>query len=159
MKRVFTLVLLSLIIAGCTHIVPKEKRQLAGEIPVESLFKDPDLYKGRPVIIGGNIISAINTEEGTYIEVIQKPLDYRGRPEETDLSAGRFIIFYEGYLDTAIYSRGREITVFGEVMGKRIRTLGETLYPYPLIKGKDIYLFELRRDIPIRFGIEIWKTF
>jgi len=151
--------LLSLIIAGCAHVVPKEKRQLAEEIPAYSLFKDPDSYKGRLIIIGGNIISAVNTEEGTYIEVLQKSLDYRGKPEETDISAGRFIIFYEGYLDTAIYSRGREITVFGKVIGKRIRTLGEILYPYLMIEGKELYLFELRRDIPIRFGIEIWKTF
>lgn len=159
MKRFIFLISLAFIIAGCAHVIPKEERHMAEDIPIPLLFKDPDAYAGRLVIIGGNIISSINTEEGTYIEVLQKSLDYRGRPEETDVSAGRFIIFYKGYLDTAIYSRGREITVFGEIMGKRIRTLGEILYPYLMINGKKLYLFEPRGYIPIRFGIEVWKTF
>lgn len=159
MKRLF-LILFALSLSGCAHVISQELRQKVDkELTPISLFKEPDVYKGRIVMLGGIIISSINTEEGTYIEVLQIPLDYRGRPEDRDLSHGRFIIFYEGYLDTAIYTRGREITVAGEVIGKRVRPLGEIQYSYPLIKATELHLFKPPLGIPIRFGIEIWKTF
>jgi outer membrane lipoprotein len=161
MKR-FLLLLMIVSLLGCAHVISKELRDKAyGEPPLSALFKDPDEFKGRIVIVGGVIVSTTNTGEGTYIEVLQKPLDYRGKPEDTDTSYGRFIIFSEGYLDTAIYSQGRELTVAGVVMGKKLLSLGEIQYPYPLIKSKELHLFEPRYDIPIQFGIGIgiWHAF
>lgn len=161
MKR-FLLLLITVSLFSCAHVVSKELRNKAyGEPPVSALFKDPDSSKGRTVILGGIIVSSANTQEGTYIEVLQKPLDNRGRPEDTDASQGRFIIFSEGYLETAVYSQGREITVAGEVIGKELRPLGEIQYPYPLIKSSELHLFEPRYGIPIHFGIGIgvWHVF
>lgn len=161
MKR-FLLFFIIVSLLGCVHVVSKELRNKAyGEPSASALFKDPDAFKGRTVILGGIIVSSTNTKEGTYIEVLQKPLDYRGRPEDTDASHGRFIIFSEGYLETAVYSQGREITVAGEVIGKELRPLGEIQYPYPLLKSKELHLFEPRYDIPVHFGIGIgvWHVF
>jgi len=161
MKR-FLLLLTIISLFGCANVVSKELRDKAyGEPSASTLFKDADEFKGRIVILGGVIVSSANTKEGTYIEVLQKPLDYRGRPEDTDTSYGRFIIFSEGYLDSAVYSQGREITVAGEVMGRQVRPLGEIQYPYPLIKSKELHLLEPRYDIPIQFGIGIgiWHAF
>lgn len=144
----------------CGHTVSKELREGVDKaITPTDLFKDPDTLKGKTVMLGGVIASSINTPEGTYVEVVQKPLDYRERPEDTDISYGRFLILYDGYLDTAIYSMGREITVVGEVLGRKLQPLGEIQYPYLLIKSKELYLFEPRRGIPIRFGIGVWHTF
>ena len=42
-----------------------------------------------------------------------------------DESDGRFPALYNGYLDTAIYTRGREFAVAGEIREKRILPLGE----------------------------------
>jgi outer membrane lipoprotein len=158
MKR-FLLVVIMLSLCGCAHVVSNEVRDKADqELTPPALFKDPDAHRGKIVILGGIIVSSTNMAEGTNIEVLQKPLSYRGRPETSDISHGRFLIFYEGYLDTAIYSKGREVTVAGEAMGKRTRPLGEIDYPYPLIKSKELYLFEPSYGIPIYFGIEIWKS-
>src|SRR4030067_2765847 len=122
MKR-FLLILIITSLFCCAHVVSKELREkVYGEPPPSVLLKDPDSFKGRIVILGGVIISSSNTEGGTYIEVLQKPLDYQGRPEDTDVASGRFIIFYEGYLDTAVYSQGREVTVAGGGMGQKVRT-------------------------------------
>lgn len=159
MKR--HLLLLTIIsLFGCAHIISKEVREKADiELAPSDLLKDPNAYRGKTVILGGVIVSSTNTEEGTYIEVVQKPLDHRGRPKDTDISYGRFIIFFDGYLDTAIYSQGREVTAAGEVLGKIMRPLGEMEYPYPLIKSRELHLLEPRYRIPIFFEIEIWKVF
>ncbi len=158
----FLLLLTIVSLLGCAHVISKELRDNAyGGPSVSALFKDPDKFKGRTVILGGVIVSSANAEKGTYIEVLQKPLDYRGRPEDTDTSYGRFIILFEGYLETAVYSRGREITVAGEIMGKELRPLGEIQYPYPIIKSRELHLFEPRYDIPVHLGIGIgvWHVF
>ncbi len=157
--RVFLLLISIPLVYSCAHVISKDLRIIAQkDIPISDVMKNPDAYIGNIIIIGGVIASSINTAEGTYIEVVQKPLDYRGIPKYTDISYGRFIVLYEGYLDTAIYSAGREVTVAGEVMGKRIRRLGEMQYPYLLLRSKELHLFKYR-PLPIKFEIGIWHTF
>ncbi len=152
--------ILFFLLISCAHVISKETRQKVDlNLTPEDVFKNPDAYKGRAVILGGIIVSLKNTDEGTYIEVLQNPLDYRGRPRDIDRSQGRFIIFHKGYLDTAIYSSGKRITVAGVISGKTIRPLGEIQYTYPLIKSIEIRLSERNYDIPIRFSIGVFKGF
>ena len=161
MKK-FILIVCLIFFAGCAHVVSQELRDMVDkELAPAALFKNPDVHKGKIVMLGGMIASSKNAEEGTYIEVVEKPLDASGEPRNTDISHGRFLIFYDGFLDTAIYSKGREVTVVGEVLGKKIQPLGDTQYPFPLIKSKKLYLFEKRtnRRIPIHFGIGILHAF
>jgi len=131
-----------LLVSGCAPVISKELRtKVAREITFRELLQDPDLHKGKLVLLGGVIIGAKNLKEGTLIEVLQKPADRRGRPRDVDQSDGRFMALYEDYLDVAIYSEGREVTVAGEVKGKRVLPLGEIEYAYPLISIKEIYLW------------------
>jgi outer membrane lipoprotein len=156
-----SLLLLTLIaIIGCAHIISQTVRdEVDMEITPEMLFRDPDAYWGKTVLLGGVIIGAKNTDAGTYIEVVQKPLDYRGKPKDTDISFGRFLVLHTGYLDPAIYSPGRKLTVAGEVSGKRVQPLGEIQYVYPLIKSKEPHIMKPRSDYPVGFSIGIWQTF
>lgn len=159
MKKL-SILLIFMTLLGCAHVVSKELRERVDrDLNTESLLKDPDSYKGKFVILGGIIVSSRNTDEGTYLEVLERPLDSLERPEATDKSRGRFIILYEGYLDSAVWSKGREVTVAGEVMGKLVRPLGEMEYPYLLVKSKKLYLLEPRRGMPIRFEIGVFHTF
>ena len=160
MKRIHLLIIILLIVNGCAHVVSQDMRERVDkELTPAALFKSPELYTGKTVILGGTIISAKNTDKGTYVEVLQKPLDYRGRPEDTDISYGRFIIYHEEYLDAAIYSAGKDVTAAGNVMGTMLRPLGEIQYPYLLIMAREIHLFGLRSFLPIQFSIGIFSTF
>lgn len=92
------------------------------------------------------LIGAINLREGTMIEVLQKPAGFRGEPKDVDYSEGRFLVLYPRYLDVAIYTQGRKITVAGEVQGKKVQPLGEINYTYPLISAREIYLWPVERE-------------
>lgn len=160
MRNRFFIVFAALLAVGCAHVVPKELRaKVEPGLRPEALFKEPEAHKGKTAMLGGVIISASNTEKGTLIEAIEKPLDSQGRPYETDISRGRFIVVSEDYLDTAIYSRGRFITVVGEVLGRESRPLGEIQYPYLIIKSEAIYLHKPIPEPPVRFGIGIFHSF
>ncbi len=160
MKKILIFLMILSFLSGCAHVIsPEVRKQADRELTPDILFINPEAYIDQTVIIGGVIVSSRNTDEGTYLEVLQKPLDYRGRPKYTDISHGRFIVFYDGFLDSAVYSMGKEITVAGEVLGKTVRPLGEMLYPYPLIRGREIHLFEPRSPLPVIFSIGVLTTF
>jgi outer membrane lipoprotein len=162
--KLFIVILLLPLVApffGCAHVVSKELRDIADlDISPSLLIKEPEGYSGKIVLLGGNIVSLVNTEEGTYVEVVQKDLTSAGRPKDTDRSAGRFLILHDGYLDAAIYSSSRSVTVAGEVLGKKVRTLGEIEYPYLLIRSRELHLMAEPRGRPsVSFGIGIRESF
>ncbi len=160
MKRLILTLFIISFLSSCAHVVSEQVRARVDEdISPAMLFKNPDAYIGKTVILGGFIVDVKNTEEGAYIEVVQNPLDYRGKPSDRDTSYGRFIVFHKGLIDTAVYSKGRELTVAGEVMGKKVQSLGEIQYSYLLIKNIELHLISPSQGIPVHLGIGVWKSF
>lgn len=145
-------VLLSLMSTGCAHVISQEIRNQVDEgITFRQASQNPDAYKGKVVVWGGAIINTTHQKEGTLIEVLQKPLDMDGRPEDGDRTEGRFLVFHKGFMDDAVFAKGRRITVAGEVTGSRKMPLGEIEYTYPLIVTKEVHLWPDRsreRHIP-----------
>ncbi len=102
--------------------------------------------------LSGIIIEAKNTKEGTLLKILQSPAGFRGEPKDTDKSEGRFLVQSDSYLDLNIYTKGRSVTVAGQIQGKKVLPLGETEYTYPLIRAKEIYLWPiLRRHHPYSY--------
>ena len=131
-----------LLVLGCAPVISKPVRdQVDKNLTFREVFKDPVAHKGSVVVWAGVVIDARNTQEGTLIEILQRPADFFGAPEETDRTEGRFLVLYPSYLDVAVYEKGRDVTVGGEVDGKRTMPLGEIQYTYPLVIAKEIYLW------------------
>ncbi len=161
MKKLLPIAIL-VILAGCAHVVAPELRaQVDKKLSTEALFSDPDLHRGKTVIVGGVIIMTRNLEEGTEMEVLEKPLDSRGRPLDTDVSRGRFIVRHPKQLDPAIFSPGRELTVAAEVLGLEKRPLAEIEYPYVMLNAKAVYIHRSTAGgrFPVHFGIGIYHSF
>lgn len=133
------------LITGCARpTFPKQiMDQVDSKISFSDLSRDPDSYKGKWVMLAGVIVGSRTDKDGsTYIEVVQKPADSRGRPLRTDETGGRFIAVSKQFLDPAVYRGGRVITVVGEVIGDTIKPLGETAYRYPLLEVRALRLRE-----------------
>ena len=134
-------------LTGCAPVISKQLRQqVAKDLTLGAVSKNPDAYKGKIVLWSGVIISSVNLKEGTMIEVLQKPADMQGKPKDVDESEGRFLALYPGYLDVAIYNGGRKVTVAGQIQGKKIQPLGEIDYTYPLISAKEIHLWPVEKE-------------
>ena len=143
--------------SGCASIISKQlRKQVAKELTLQVVLKDPDAYRGKTVLWSGVIISSVNLKEGTMIEVLQKPADMQGKPKDVDASEGRFLALYTGYLDVAIYNGGRKVTVAGEVQGKKIQRLGEIDYTYPLISAKEIHLWPVEKKDRVYYPCPYW---
>ncbi len=112
-------------------------------ITFQDLVKNPDRYKGKTVVLGGKIISTSVKPDETWMEILQQPLESRQRPEDTDVSYGRFLVKFMDYRDPAVYSAGRAITVAGQVLGREVRPLAQLQYSYPVLLAREAHLWKI----------------
>ena len=138
------MIALFILLSGCAPVISKNlRKEVDTSLTFRQVFQNPNVYKGKLVIWGGEIIQTINQKDGTtQIEVFQRPLGWREKPKETLPSEGRFLILAERFLDPYVFRRGREITVAGEILGEKMIPVGEMEYRYPLLSSKQIYLWE-----------------
>lgn len=136
------LIMLLLPMAGCAPVISKQVReQVKPDTTFTAVLNDAERYQGQMIVLSGVIVDAKNTKEGTLLQVLQRPAGFRGQPKDVDKTEGRFLALDNRYLDVYVYAKGREVTVAGEVLGKRTLPLDTTDYTYPLIRVKELYLW------------------
>lgn len=132
---------------GCAG--PVISKELRGEAwPIKGLAevrKQPDKFRDKTIIVGGEIIDTINHEdETTTLVVLGYPLNGRERPEEWANSEGRFMVHSKQFLDPVVYRKERLVTVAGAVTGVETGAIGKTTYRYVTLDALQIYLWPKR---------------
>jgi len=150
------MIVLTAFLAACTQAIPKESlNKVDPNLSFQMLIKDPESYQGKNILVGGQILE-VNVREGeSWVEVLQKPLDWQHRPKDTDESAGRLLVRFQGFLDPAIYTAGKKITVVGEVQGKKVQPLKEMDYAYPVLIPREHHLWKPEDSSSPRFHFGI----
>lgn len=145
MNKITISFLLLAVVQACTYAISPDITSKADKaLTFQRLQADPEAYKGKTVILGGVIAQTGNTKQGALIEIIERPLDYWGKPENTNQSGGRFLVQHSGALDEAIYAPGRQITVAGVVEGARDSSNSGP--SYILIRSKQLKLWERNKQ-------------
>ncbi|UCF93163.1 MAG: Slp family lipoprotein [Desulfobacterales bacterium] len=158
MRKLFLMLGTLVFLCSCAAVFSDQAlRQVDPDLPFRAVLKDPDLYRGKVMLLGGQIIVTTVKEAITWVEVLQKPLDWYHRPKDTDVSDGRFLIRFDGFQDPAVYSSGRKITVVGEVEGQKILPIQQIQYTYPVLIPLEAHLWEpgLAREPRFHFGIGV----
>jgi len=131
-----------LFLSGCAPVLSQavidasDRNILFGE-----LQRNTERYLGKSVLFGGTIVQVGNGPDGSWAEVLQRPLGFRLEPELDDQTEGRFLIMSSEVWDEQIFSKGRKITVVGKVEGKESRPLDQTTYDYPLLRVQEYHLW------------------
>jgi len=155
MKRFYIFLISLVFLSGCVHVISRGVlHEVDREISFAALIKEPDAYQGKVVLLGGVIVKTVNKQEGTLLEIYQSRLDREGRPVDTDVSEGRFLALYQGFLDSEIYKQGRQVTIAGTVQGEQVEPLGEIEYRYPYLLITEIHLWEEKE--PVRYEPYPW---
>ena len=140
---------------GCAHVISKDiLEKVNSEITFTALKKNPQAHREKVVLLGGVIVKTINKKDGSLLEVYQTKIDSRGKPIELDVSEGRFLALFEGFLDGEIYQKGRKVTIVGVVQGTEMIRIGEIDYRCPLLVIKDIHLWE--KEQPLNYEPYPW---
>ena len=122
------------LLAGCASNIPDGIRISLPDAPtVAEVRLNVDLYLGKQVRWGGQLASVKNETNRSLLEIVSRNLYRGGRPQQSDYSAGRFLAILPGFIDPAIYSEEREITIFGTITGSTSGEIGNFNYQYPVV--------------------------
>lgn len=153
MKRFLIIVLTAIFLSSCAYVVSRESRERATwNVPFEEVRKNPDAHVNNLFILGGIIVEAVNTREGTEIEAVHIPVDRYGNIIDTDVTEGRYIIRSSRQLDPMVYRKNRYITFAGTLTGSIKKMLNELEYNYPVFEAKEIYLWRDERYYMYPYG-------
>lgn len=153
--RIFSTIILLVVCVSCSMPFTSDEREGASGVAFEQVRDNTADYLGRTVMFGGEIIQTFNRENATEIIVLQKPLGWRYRPIDTLRTGGRFLVVSDGFLDPAIYSKGRKITVLGLVKESQRRLIGDLSYEYVIIEEIDHYLWKPGAGSGIKVDLSI----
>lgn len=119
---------------------------------------ESEILQGTQVLWGGIIIASTNLKDATQFEILAYPLSTNQKPKIDETPWGRFLTQKAGYLETADYTPGRLITVRGTLQDKRLGSIGESKYTYPVINISRHYLWPKRGEAPettFHFGVGV----
>ena len=134
---------IALAATGCHPISPSVIQEADQSLSFAEIRDNPDQYRGKVVVFGGTVVSTETRQNETLVEVQQKRLGAGMEPRDGDQkTGGRFLAVFPGTLDPAEYTRGRRITVGGEIEGRTWVTSGEKEMGYPLIRAMDSRLYD-----------------
>lgn len=129
-------------LGACASQIPNEIRHVPPEMPSESAVREqPQHYLGARVRWGGTVVSVENRPSESVIEIISRPLESNGRPQDEQPGLGRFLARFSGFLDPAVITAGQPITVLGTVEGTEEHAIGKYQYQFPVIKIESYYLW------------------
>lgn len=160
MKKILSLVLI-IAVSGCASVISKPVTDKVDKsVIIQELFKDPQKYYGKTIVLGGVIIKIENLETKTRIEVLESPLSSSLKPEkDLEKSRGRFFAYIEGFSDPALFPTGRFITIAGPVSGVETNTIDKHLYAYPVISVEEYHLWKPYSGPSISIGVGVGTTF
>ncbi len=143
---------------ACAHefvLSPSLQHDLDTSLTFAQLKQMPDRYRGRLILLGGEVLSARRLKEGTRVEILHLPLgdDQQPRRDRTT-SEGRYLAFKKEFLDPATLPASTRITIAGEVTGSQTLPLDEIEYTYPTITIKELKVWPAEESLryPYYYG-------
>lgn len=114
---------------------------------------------GGSYLWGGKILSINNDEGITQLTVVSFPLSDSELPSVKELSTGRFIAHYQGFLEPTDYKIGKQVIILGDLTGFKDGKVSEASYSFPMLRVKDINLLKDAKEggfrLPVNLGIGV----
>lgn len=128
-------------VASCAVMSDEINSEAEDQPSFDELVLKTSVYQDRRVVVGGYVVLVQNQKLQTRIEAVQAPLGIGQQPKSKDLSQGRLILIYDGFIDPEVYTKERQITVGGPLMGSSTTERQNHPYPYLRIRIEEIHLW------------------
>jgi len=129
--------------AACSsqRVIPQELEPLVDRtVPFREVVAAPDSYRGKIVVLGGEVLKVKRLKDGTQIELLELPLDKGERPiSNRQQSQGRFLAIQQEFLDPATIAEGTKMTIVGELSKAKVEHLDDVEYRYPVVIVKYLH--------------------
>jgi outer membrane lipoprotein len=152
-------VVASILLFGCSsqRIIPESMEPLVDKtVSFRDLLVSPESYKGRVLVLGGEVLNAKRLRDGTQIELLQLPIEDGERPShDRQQSQGRFLALQQEFLDPATMVQGTRVTIVGEVSGSKTDHLDDVEYRYPTLIVKHLHVWRVQSSSQRQPGFSI----
>jgi outer membrane lipoprotein len=111
------------------------------DLSYRDLIEQADRYIDQTVVVGGYVLSVENQRDRTLVLALQAPLGVAQEPKARDLSEGRLILLYDGFLDPEVFTKNRKFTVGGKIIGSSATEKEAESFPYLRLKVEEIHLW------------------
>jgi len=113
------------------QLPPELQKQVEQRVSFSNVKADPAAYKGRTILLGGEVLNAKRMADRTRLEILHLPLNEFNEPvTNRTASQGRYLAFHKEFLDPATVPPGTRVTVVGEVTGTTEGGLDALKYSY-----------------------------
>src|SRR5262245_2703840 len=140
--------IVGLLLSGCAsqRIVPESMESLVDRtVSFRDVLASPKSYKGRVLVLGGEVLNAKRLKDGTQIELLQLPLEEGEEPSfDRQQSQGRFLALQQGFVDPATLADRTRVTIVGEVSGAKTDHLDDIEYRYPTLIVKYLHVWPVQ---------------
>ena len=147
------------LLVGCSsqRIVPESMEPLVDRtVSFQDVLISPESYKGRVLVLGGEVLNAKRLRDGTQLELLQLPLEDGERPShDRQRSQGRFLAMQQEFLDPATMAEGTRVTIVGEVSGAKTDRLDDVEYRYPTLIVKHLHVWQVQSYSQRQPGLSI----
>jgi len=158
MKKVFLLICFTTLLSSCAYTPEFDTRNIDYTLTPDKVGNENNNHSGKKVIWGGTILDTRNLKNSTQIEILAYPLNSSHRPLLDKKPLGRFIMIHSEYLESKIYSQGKQLTTSGIITKNKQAKIGESSYNYPVVLSKKTHLWEnnnRKSRTSFHFGIGI----
>ncbi len=141
----FITVFCAIILSSCAPVLNRHyMKEGERDVSFNAFRQNPEAYTGRLYILGGVIVQAKLTPDGSQLEAMDVPVDRYGYFRDRGRSEGRFLAIMpkdRALLDPEVFTKGRRVTVAGEFTGVRKDKIEEMEYAYPVFLIRQVYLW------------------
>lgn len=138
-------VMAALLVTACSVMPAAVEEQALPDIPFPALIADAAANLDRTVILGAYVLEVTNDADRSRMVALQAPLGLGREPKPKDLSQGRLILEYQGFLDPEVYAKDRKITVAGRLLASSATEKGQNPFPYLRLQVLDIHLWPVEK--------------
>lgn len=136
-----TALFLAALLTGCASTPEFDTTEVDLALTPQSVIAESGESLGKIALWGGTILSTLNQEKTTQIEMLAYPLNSSHKPLLDKKPLGRFIIQYKGYLEPATYEQGELLTVLGSIGANQKGKVGDSEYTYPVVSARQLHLW------------------
>ncbi|RJQ73020.1 MAG: hypothetical protein C4519_18275 [Desulfobacteraceae bacterium] len=139
--------LVSVLTVACSVMPAAVKNEAVSDVAFNDLVQDASRYTGQTVILGGYVVEVRNEQDLSRLIAVQAPLGIGDEPKSKDMSQGRLIVEYKGFLDPEVYTKDRKITVAGKLLGSSATEKGQANFPFVRMAATQVHLWDKERPL------------